>query len=78
MVDPLRCGSGTAIVGADSWLLVDWVMQAGLDLLTLDAVVLTHHHSDRVSDLATLAISCWTDGATTPLLVLSPDGPCHR
>ena len=40
--------------------------------------MLTHHHSDHVSDLATLAIARWAHGATTPLTVLAPNGPCHR
>ncbi len=83
--DPRRCGSGTAAVAADgSWLLVDCgrgvtqrVLEAGLDLDALAAVLLTHHHSDHVSDLATLATTRFVAGASAPLAVVVPDGPCR-
>jgi len=85
MPDPLRCGSGTAIVHEGRWVLVDCgrgvtqrAIEAGLDLAELDAVLLTHHHSDHVSDLATLAITRWVHGAATPMQVIAPDGPCAR
>ena len=54
------------------------VLQAGLDLGRLDAVALTHHHSDHVSDLASLAIARWVAGGSEPLTVLAPNGPCGR
>ena len=83
--DPRRCGSGTALVGTDGWILVDCgrgvtqrAIEAELDLTAIDAVLLTHHHSDHVSDLATLAIARWSAGATEPLLVVAPAGPCLR
>jgi len=79
--DPDRCGSGTAVVGPDGWVLVDCgrgvtqrTMQAGLDLTMLHGVLLTHHHSDHVSDLATLAIARWCAGAGSPLRVVAPGG----
>jgi ribonuclease Z len=82
-LDPERCGSGTAVSSPDGWLLIDCgrgvtqrVAEAGLDLHTLRAVLLTHHHSDHVSDLATLATARWTSGAAGPLVVIAPDGPC--
>ena len=85
MPDPARCGSGVAVVHGERWVLVDCgrgvtqrVMEAGLDLTGLDAVVLTHHHSDHVSDLATLAIARWVDAGPTPLRVVAPSGPCAR
>jgi ribonuclease Z len=85
--DPRRCGSGTAIVqpATGSWLLVDCgrgvtqrAIEAGLDLSELRAVLLTHHHSDHTSDLATLAISRFVGGASTPLRVVVPEGPSRR
>lgn len=85
--DPRRCGSGTAIqVSRDSaWLLVDCgrgvtqrAIEAGLDLQALEAVLLTHHHSDHVSDLAGLAIARFVAGVDGPLRVLVPEGPCQR
>lgn len=85
MPDPTRCGSGVAVVNGHRWVLVDCgrgvtqrVVESGLDLAAIDAVVLSHHHSDHVSDLATLAITRWVDGATTPLVVVVPSGPCGR
>jgi ribonuclease Z len=85
MPDPARCGSGTALVGPDRWILVDCgrgvaqrISEAGLDLAGLEAVLLTHHHSDHVSDLATVATLRWAGGWGDPLIVLAPDGPCAR
>jgi len=83
MPDPARCGSGVAVVRDGRWILIDCgrgvtqrVMEAGLDLAGLEAVALTHHHSDHVSDLATLAIARWVDGEPLPLRVVAPSGPC--
>lgn len=85
MPDPHRCGSGAAVVHDGRWVLIDCgrgvtqrVMEVGLDLSGLEAVLLTHHHSDHVSDLATLAITRWVDGAPLPLRVVAPGGPCAR
>lgn len=71
-----------AVAGSDGWLLVDCgrgvtqrVAEAGLDLDQLLGVCLTHHHSDHVSDLASLAIARWSNGATTELPVVAPEGP---
>lgn len=82
MLDPTRCGSGVAVSGPDGWLLVDCgrgvtqrAAEAGLGLDRLLAVCLTHHHSDHISDLATLAIARWSNGATMPTSVIAPTGP---
>lgn len=86
-LDPRRCGSGTAIElhGSSAWLLVDCgrgvtqrAIEAGLDPLALEAVLLTHHHSDHVSDLAGLAIARFIAGAERPLQIIAPEGPCQR
>lgn len=53
-------------------------LDAGLDLTAVAAVLLTHHHSDHVSDLATFAITRWSAGAATPLTVVTPAGPAAR
>jgi ribonuclease Z len=83
--DAQRCGSGTAVVAHDSWVLIDCgrgvtqrILEAGLDLRTLSAVMLTHHHSDHVSDLPSLAIARWVAGGHEPLTVIAPGGPCAR
>lgn len=88
MPDPRRAGQGTAVLTGASdrgWMLVDCgrgvpqrALEAGLDLRALAAVLLTHHHSDHVSDLATLAITRFVAGAMTPLRVIAPDGPARR
>jgi ribonuclease Z len=80
--DPGRAGPALAVVGEGGWVLVDCgraatqrAVDAGLDLTAVVAVALTHHHSDHVSDLATLATARWVAGATTPLVVVAPEGP---
>ena len=83
--DPDRAGSAVAVVAGAEWVLVDCgraatqrAVSAGLDLRDLVAVALTHHHSDHISDLATLATTRWSGGATTPLTVVAPAGPAAR
>ena len=80
--DPERAGSALVVVGDDGWVLVDCgrgatqrAIEAGLDLTSVVAVAITHHHSDHLSDLATFATARWTAGAASPLTVLAPDGP---
>jgi ribonuclease Z len=80
--DPGRAGAATAVIDGDAWVLVDCgrgatqrAIDAGLDLTRLVAVLLTHHHSDHVSDLATLATARWAGGGIGPLRVVAPTGP---
>jgi ribonuclease Z len=83
--DPARAGSAVAVSDGDRWLMIDCgraathrVLEAGLELVRLDAVFITHHHSDHVSDLATLAIARWVGGTGAPLTVIAPEGPSAR
>lgn len=83
--DPSRAGSAVAIVGEHDWVLVDCgraatqrALDAGLDLASVVAIGVTHHHSDHLSDIATFATTRWTAGAITPLTVLVPTGPASR
>jgi ribonuclease Z len=83
--DPDRAGSAVAVTDLDSWVLIDCgrgatlrAIAAGLDLTRLVGVFLTHHHSDHISDLATLAIARWSTGCAAPLAVHAPDGPAAR
>jgi ribonuclease Z len=83
--DPRRAGPATAVLADGEWFLVDCgraatqrAIEAGLDLTALAAVAITHHHSDHLSDLATLATARWTAGATTPLTVVAPIGHAAR
>lgn len=80
-----RGGSALAVAADGEWLLVDCgraatqrAIDAGLDLTSVVAVAITHHHSDHISDLATFATARWTAGAATPLLVVAPAGPAAR
>lgn len=80
--DPDRAGSAVAVVDRDDWVLVDCgrgstlrAISAQLDLTRLVGVFLTHHHSDHICDLATLAIARWAGGATHALVVHAPVGP---
>jgi ribonuclease Z len=82
---PDRAGSALAVVDGPAWVLVDCgraatqrSLEAGLDLTAVVAVFLTHHHSDHISDLATLATTRWTAGAVDPLRVVAPAGPAAR
>jgi ribonuclease Z len=83
--DPARAGAAVAVTDGDRWVMVDCgraathrVLEAGLDLARLDAVFITHHHSDHVSDLATLATARWVGGTGAPLNVVAPQGPSAR
>jgi ribonuclease Z len=80
-----RGGSALAVVADHDWVLVDCgraatqrAIDAGLDLTAVVAVAITHHHSDHISDLATFATTRWTAGATSPLLVVVPNGPAAQ
>lgn len=79
---PGRAGAGLAVAAGGDWVLVDCgrgvtqrALDAGLDLGRLRLVAITHHHSDHLSDLATLAIARWVAGAGSPLTVVAPVGP---
>jgi ribonuclease Z len=80
-----RAGSAVSIFDRDSWVLIDCgrgatlrAISAGLKLGELAGVFLTHHHSDHLSDLATLAIARWTSRCAGPLVVYAPEGPAAR
>ncbi len=80
-----RAGSAVAVVDPSSWVLIDCgrgatlrAIAADLDLTRLAGVFITHHHSDHLSDLPTLAIARWSAGGATPLDVHAPDGPAAR
>ena len=87
MPDPMAgtAGPGVLIRTGDAALQFDVgrsttvrLVEAGLDLRDLDAVFVTHHHSDHLLGLADLLISRWladTERAGQhPLRVFAPDG----
>jgi ribonuclease Z len=80
--DPDRAGAAVAVADGPPWVMIDCgrgatqrALAAGLDLAAVAAVLLTHHHSDHVSDLATFAIARWVAGAEGALVVVAPEGP---
>ena len=58
------------------------LIEAGLKLADLDAVFITHIHSDHVFGLAELVLSRWIetqfDAVATPLPIFSPSGGAAR
>lgn len=50
------------------------LVEAGVDLRTLDAVFVTHLHSDHLLELGPLLHTAWTTGLARPIRVFGPDG----
>lgn len=80
--DPNRAGPSTLVIAGDVKLLVDAgrgvLMRAaavGVSAAGIDAVLLTHLHSDHLTDLNDVITSRWvTSFAPTPLTVVGPPG----
>ena len=82
MVDPLRAGPSTLVRAGGATLLFDCgrgvLMRAaatGVGANQLSALLLTHLHSDHITDLNDVITSRWiTSFAPLPLRVLGPPG----
>jgi ribonuclease Z len=80
--DPDRAGPSTLVVAGETRLLVDAgrgvLMRAaavGVSAATIDAVLLTHLHSDHITDLNDVITSRWvTSFVPSPLTVIGPPG----
>jgi ribonuclease Z len=81
--DPNRAGPATLVRAGDQVFLVDCgrgVLQrlaaVGIGPSALNALLLTHLHSDHIADLGDLIISSWITnfGPPKPLLVIGPPG----
>ncbi|UCH74328.1 MAG: MBL fold metallo-hydrolase [Rhodospirillales bacterium] len=76
-----RFGPAQAVRHGDTTLLVDCgsgvtqrMAQAGISGRDVDAVLLTHMHSDHIIDLFQLVISSWHQGRDRPQRVFGPPG----
>lgn len=82
MPDPSRAESCAIVVAGDNLFVIDagsgsTVNIAGMGLAPdrIQAVFLTHFHSDHIADLGNLALQRWVNGAhTSPLTVKGPSG----
>lgn len=81
LVDPKRLGPANLVCHADAAFLVDCgsgatqrLIESGSSGRDLDAVFLTHLHSDHVVDLYQLFVSSWQQGRAVPQKVYGPPG----
>ena len=81
LADADRASACTAVIAGGVFVLVDvgpgsWeqVDLANLPLAHLDAVLLTHFHSDHLGDLGEAITQSWIAGRTRPLDVYGPPG----
>lgn len=81
VVSTERYGPAQVILGADAKVLVDCgsgvtqrLVAAGVPGRDLDALLLTHLHSDHLVDLYQLVVSSWHQGRERPLPVYGPPG----
>ncbi|MEX1194421.1 MAG: MBL fold metallo-hydrolase [Dehalococcoidia bacterium] len=78
---PHRFGNSQVISGGGTNVLVDvgWgatvrLYQAGITPQKIDAVFVTHLHSDHTTDFADFLVMRWVGGITKPLRVYGPEG----
>lgn len=82
MIDPNRAGPSTLVVAGGQPFLVDCgrgvlmrAAAAGVQAADLAALLLTHLHSDHITDLADVITTRWVTTFTpTPLTVIGPPG----
>jgi ribonuclease Z len=82
MVDPNRAGPSTLVKAGDSAFLVDCcrgvlmrAAAAGVGAANLTALLLTHLHSDHITDLSDVITTRWvTTFVPTPLPIIGPPG----
>ncbi len=87
-IDPARAGAGVLVRHDDVVLHFDAgrataarVVEAGVDVADIDALFITHHHSDHVIGLHDFLIGRWVEddlGVTPTLDIVAPNGPSTR
>jgi len=81
VVSPRRYGAGTLVECAGKCFLVDIgsgvtqrLVQAGSNGARIDALLLTHLHSDHLVDLYQFIISAWHQNRDRPQVIFGPPG----
>jgi ribonuclease Z len=82
MTNPQRAGPCNVVVAGDQVLVIDMgengnrnLNLMGISAGNVDALLLTHFHSDHIDGLGPLMLYHWTRGTSTaPLPVLGPEG----
>jgi len=79
--DPNRQGPAVLVTVGNGNLLFDTgrgvatqLVRAGVQPQDLDAVFITHHHYDHMSNLGDVLMSAWNNGRTRALPVFGPPG----
>ena len=80
--DPKRVGPQAVVIAGDQTLVFDTgpgstrkLVLAGVMVSSVNALFLTHYHSDHISDLGEFMLQHWTGtGATEPLKIYGPTG----
>ncbi|MHB1129844.1 MAG: MBL fold metallo-hydrolase [Ilumatobacteraceae bacterium] len=83
--DPTRAGPSTLVKAGNTYLLIDCgrgvamrLMGAGVPIPFIDTVLITHLHSDHITDLNDIMTTRWImTPAATPLNVYGPPGTQH-
>jgi ribonuclease Z len=80
-IDPKRQQACIAVIAGGRIFVVDAgagsarsLARAGLPLDRLEAVLLTHFHSDHIGALGDINLAGWVAGRTGPLRVMGPEG----
>ena len=81
ILDSTRQQSALLVDIGDEKLLFDagrgvtsQMARAGIQPQQVDAVFITHHHYDHISDLGEFLLTAWHNGRETPLNLYGPHG----